>query len=1266
MKRRFLLIFVLVLLALPFVSAQSCYDFDGGFNLYLPGYVTFDNYAQSPDQRDETCNNNFYDEWICENGIATKWQGNCICDATTTKCALPCVDTDGGLNTAESGMVVVPLEQYGTLILSPLTHIVGNGGISVITGAIYNSNFPPDKGNGKSPFGIIIGTQLGVLSKSQMTSLGDWFNGFLPSFETSETVVYFFINPPTLNEKRAVENLHYLLSYLSSKSTKVDRFLPSGTEYEDGGVKLAAIQPGNFYLDFHLNTTDIFFEYYCGATERLNKNLKTEVGVEQLTCLSGNGTIYSDSQNLLWNTTCIKTLDNNKDECNGLGQNTAWGNFDNNIETIKDNCCGTLKQDQGLIFKELQSASNHVCTLDGTKYVWKNAFTNPGKIVSVTKEETTPADLFISTQVGFLDDYDMVANDKGEWLVCDFDGNLAQSDYKGENFNDKATRCDPNALPECISFSKTGDVYSEFMCRNDGNREEIVECAVSRADTNAINPTKAYIPGESIPNPFSKDYSEFKNTDKCPKEKEFCFILKNPGDKLELKKPPKISDWSQYTDLNFEISISKGDLNDLELVMVNTNNQFYTVNLNIHKTGSVEDSGTWHKIRIPLRPTSIPNFNQVPIQAFFIDSTDTDVGLVKVGNFHFTGGDSFTCTVQRDSAEILSGVWEKDLDLSTTEHACNSRFMKWTGTRCCGDDFVYNTNLYPGEFYVDEAGICFMSSPYKEKELKLISILDKNRQNPSERLLSNGTNLLSCNTQNNLYSWIHNIRETDNNGISLAPIGTPSTSPIYKLPIKEYTQCGVVIGEEFFCTPNGWNSSGYTLSNGVTYGAGERSQPSWTKNPNNIPPGTTNFACCAPNHCFDGNNCMIPPDPQPGDTTIDTCVNGEWQTGDLKYDWLRDESGFCAQASECYMENEASLKRLDPNQTASKCKPDGWYSKSVTFQGISKSSRDYDSARDLYCNNGVWNTRTSYVAEKLVTLEKIIPSYTFSMVCGPKENVLIKDDIGESFRDKFDGVFEFTNSFDDDYFNNLCVVKFKRGPLDKDRIIIGGSFNDFGLNTKLNNPVILEEALYEAFNIDNFDISDCSTSKNIYDFQRCDDTFDSSKISNAFDTNLRVNNFYWNNFTRSFIYIPEEKELLGVAQGLLAKKLSEIFLQPIIAFLTNLPSTVKVDPAQLVESTLYNSIYLSRAGSKEILAFQESKKDKDSLIKDFVSITYTGFSEDICSSVNKIDPQGRKISCTVDQNTVKIFTTTGPKTRNAVKAPEGFIDSASQGTRLKP
>ncbi|NQV91167.1 hypothetical protein HQ489_01725 [Candidatus Woesearchaeota archaeon] len=145
-------------------------------------------------------------------------------------------------------------------------------------------------------------------------------------------------------------------------------------------------------------------------------------------------------------------------------------------------------------------------------------------------------------------------------------------------------------------------------------------------------------------------------------------------------------------------------------------------------------------------------------------------------------------------------------------------------------------------------------------------------------------------------------------------------------------------------------------------------------------PARAGAACCAENGCWNGFACVEEMSSlsnfyEPtGDNRNYRCVEGDWVNVPANKDWIEDKAGFCQSKSQCFVLSE------DDGGTAANSAAsfiDGLYPNCI-------DSGEY--ILDNYCNEGVWTSRTKFIAESLLD---VAGSNDYSLYCTNYQDTLL-------------------------------------------------------------------------------------------------------------------------------------------------------------------------------------------------------------------------------------------------------------------------------------
>ncbi len=847
-------------------------------------------------------------------------------------------------------------------------------------------------------------------------------------------------------------------------------------------------------------------------------------------------------------------------------------------------CCGDDVNDEGMIKKEATSNIYHLCNKENNYFKWvPSSQLNKGYIAKISN----------------FDKYDAVSDGNGNWFACDSDNSLP-ANYRQSSFQQNC-----GATEKCATISS-----NQFIC-NSRQFETIGECKFSN-ELKIGDEKIAYDLGFSNPSPFTQTLVEFNRQANCQNNE--CIIDFSSGQNFETISP-QIRIWAPYSTLTFEIYFEHlEDYDKLKLKLQSTTEQNTSLIKNHFVSSKTEADGVWYRYmnRIVSGEISLVSFQPIG-----------NMGNIRIRNIHLQiQGGSIFCT-----KDAIQSYWKSDLDKDET--ACNAqKTTSYTGNHCCGDDLITNRvdpSKPNGEFYSDENN-CYNSKIITSTQEIGVSS-STNLSNIKNKVLSAGNNYYSCNPVSDFF-WMKQMRKTTD------------TATYGSALFVEKNQCESVEfnGTSFYCNDE-WESDTYeTASEIVT--PEERTQVSYDQ-------PRISSGCCKPNDCWDGNTCVengqgtisAPAFPGEQAQTI-VCNNGNWIQTTLKYDWMLDESGSCSNQNSCFLDDNSRNPMETETQDASRCKPNNWYSKVAFIPEIEKTYvNDID---DIYCDSGMWTSRTNFVAKKLLQIR----DDEFTLVCDRHFKVLENN----SFIDEFTLDTNFRNSIEQGIFNNLCILSYD------DEIVVGSSFNELGKSSFETDSPSIQQSIAQAFDITTIDFSSCSNSQDEYDFKRC-------TTNNGY--------FYWNDKTESFIYSPTSDVLRSGLLFRIVDSLYSIFIQPILALFGIQTEGFRTPPEPLRYTSQFKSIYLSESDDKKIYAVSEYKKSRARKVNEYFEATFENIPSDVCESVNVYDNSthsfGREtIMCEVTGNKQTIFTILDSSIpSNPSVTNYAFVKSLIHKTRLR-
>ncbi|MCK4669915.1 MAG: hypothetical protein KAT43_01835 [Nanoarchaeota archaeon] len=927
----------------------------------------------------------------------------------------------------------------------------------------------------------------------------------------------------------------------------------------------------------------------------------------------------------------VNEPDSAQSVCGAVTGQYEWWNPDQNIGTLDDNCCGDDDYDNGAISKESAAGGVYLMcdrTDIGTPVVRQATNVYAGSVYKIERPSQRT--------------YDVLTTATGKFIPCSYikhSGNYAFWNPAG-TFVDYQNRIRVGSSEFLCDVRGDRGYYRIYECRNampSGGRYT----ALTAQEEKSNDDNRGFVMGKAIVNPFPEDWSGFSRQSETPCSADFCTTFANPIQDELSTNTFKLVSWYNGDfafDIYFENPEKAKDL-DFYLAGRNTTGVMPSIRgqLSQYFTSSrKEGTGRWYHVIIPKERVNVAIPSGFAIGFALIPKTN--IGKVKLSNPHLksTYPQTFYCGEDLDSG---TGKWITDPD--DNGKACDALLTAdWTGTRCCGDDRttenIARGNM-KGEFFFDTDGMCFNSLKVPETgTVQRIAVPDAQGNKKFKLLADSDTGkIYSCGADESGFGWLTEIRSTDGSNQDM---------------VEEAQTCDAfgTRSRSYFCNGTEWDDATYTITDPDNFPGTIKPLDRTVQSKD---PTGTKLGCCRQDECFDGTTCVDsehddqPEEPEGGGTM---CMRGHWINASIIYDWLTDEFGFCAESSECLLDPDADTL-ITSDETLSICKPSGWYAESSQIEGLGKSlGYNEDKINAIYCDDGKWMSRTKFIAQKMLA----IPSTEdYTLVCGFPSEVLVDEGLGfRGYSPIASSAMRFTNEFDEDVFNHLCILQY-RG-----KLILGASFNKFGddIEIPIENQISIEKALYEAFDIKYIDFSVCGGSSDRFDFKACIIQSDSA-------TNAR---FYWNDMTQTFIYTPNGGDVLSTG---FISSLYNLFITPILNLLDVVKQNIfEVAPTPLQDTTLFSRLYVRKLGNRRIFSIIEPKKGTGSTIYDYMTARYENFPEDICASVDiyDIERAQQAIMCNKNGTVQTVFAVVGSNNPVALLAPRDFVQSITQQRRI--
>jgi hypothetical protein len=372
-------------------------------------------------------------------------------------------------------------------------------------------------------------------------------------------------------------------------------------------------------------------------------------------------------------------------------------------------------------------------------------------------------------------------------------------------------------------------------------------------------------------------------------------------------------------------------------------------------------------------------------------------------------------------------------------------------------------------------------------------------------------------------------------------------------------------------------------------------------------------ACCPAQWCWDGNTCVdselwmdnssYPPiwnqvfnssinpwinehvnssyqNNADGYRCVNSSGSAQWIPSPIKYDWNFKSSGYCNQATDCFVNNTQNY-----TEGRAGCIHSGEYVNDALVLGSGMH----------YCNNGVWGTRTELMANALVSFANDKP---FILFCDTNNNT-----------------FNFVDAEEMNKFNSItsgCTIVVKNSASDEQVITafyVGG--NDATINDVLGKLFIIYGNAFDNSGTTTPEVSrpwNPGSSLSCIDlptgFIKC--------VGSGTPSPNNVNNLalYYNNNSNFFILSSKDVDMIDPSLWTNIRNFfSRLFgLNPQTAGFYGFFN----------QTTNFNNVYLLQNNTLSVFAVQEDKYDEsDGRIYNYTYINYTDNKISLRNTVNE-------------------------------------------------
>lgn len=371
--------------------------------------------------------------------------------------------------------------------------------------------------------------------------------------------------------------------------------------------------------------------------------------------------------------------------------------------------------------------------------------------------------------------------------------------------------------------------------------------------------------------------------------------------------------------------------------------------------------------------------------------------------------------------------------------------------------------------------------------------------------------------------------------------------------------------------------------------------------------------CCSEDSCWNGTVCVwnqkYYPDSKsyPGEYR---CIDGVWTVSIKKYDWDGIEWGYCPEDSQCLVNPDGDFNNNGMPETY-------FYSSDENDPSLlaPQCINNSQYILDHYCDNGNWTSRTKLLAYDLLGLVNNIPGVSeYTLFCEDYKKTLnaykysaYPFGIADHFLELDYGIRDrcLSKKYQPiSCVNKICILKYSESGDEK--AIFGTTIN-VPINATENEDVDPNLYLLGMFGKNQL-------AKPSY----CQGAMDS-------DSNYDMclgNDVWYNHETETLVYNKE-----GISSFLISSNPFIRFFRNLFDFIQfwkpELPfsPTVGIDLSFINKSKDFNRLYIDIKPTSSVRALRESIFVPGEGAVKFIAINYSGFSADICDTVNKFNDE---------------------------------------------
>ncbi len=373
--------------------------------------------------------------------------------------------------------------------------------------------------------------------------------------------------------------------------------------------------------------------------------------------------------------------------------------------------------------------------------------------------------------------------------------------------------------------------------------------------------------------------------------------------------------------------------------------------------------------------------------------------------------------------------------------------------------------------------------------------------------------------------------------------------------------------------------------------------------------------CCPKEYCWNGTGCVdsenfkdsqtfyvFAEDEARGSEFKEgyRCVfdgtRARWVLSRKKWSWDREESGFCAKESECFVSEKPKSSGMKQ-----KCEGEECYVNALRPLESDEYCISNQSFIDNHlCNNGEWTTRTAMIGALLVKLAKKEGAEDYTLHCDDKDFALNEPNDGTGF----------------------CVITYNAQGEGEERVVVGAP-----LNFNVSTPQQVESQIYDLLLRWKYKfrekLPDEEWRNIVTELEKinCEGAFGNKENKYAKCEVPGVNSaapvLWYNNVTKTVVFSKQGVDLVQIQGGEGFFGWFEKFIKrPFMAVLFWIRS---LSPTPEVDIGDFSKMYLAKRGSRNVSG------SAGELANGFF-VVYSNFSSDICTYAFKYREKSSPVS----------------------------------------